>query len=285
MRNASPATPPFERGEEVAVRWTVGDVSRAGFEALRLSIWGAWRCFGPTAQYAVCVNNVSADAARRRTGEVPAAVRWLQSETVFPDFLRPFLDGGLAQGCAWKLAPIRLFPDHYELALDNDCILWRVPRAARDWIAERHPRRCLIAADVLPCFGAFAAAAGRAPRNAGIRGLPPGLDFAAMIKEVLHANPSPLRGQVDEQGLQVAAVRRAGRPHVVPVREVTICSPFPPRHSHLGRSGAHFVDLNVCDPAFRMGGRPAVPELRAHWRRHRERLHHLVGLPPPDAGS
>ena len=40
----------------LAVRWTIGDVNPAGFEALRLSIWGACRLFGPEGQYAVCVN-------------------------------------------------------------------------------------------------------------------------------------------------------------------------------------------------------------------------------------
>lgn len=37
----------------VGVRWTIGDVSDEGFEALRLSVWGAFRLFGEDAVYAV----------------------------------------------------------------------------------------------------------------------------------------------------------------------------------------------------------------------------------------
>ena len=39
----------------VGIRWTIGNVSTRGFEALRLSIWGAWKAFGPDAIYVVCV--------------------------------------------------------------------------------------------------------------------------------------------------------------------------------------------------------------------------------------
>ena len=31
----------------LGVRWTTGDASARGFEALRLSLWGAFRLFGP----------------------------------------------------------------------------------------------------------------------------------------------------------------------------------------------------------------------------------------------
>ncbi len=34
----------------------------------------------------------------------------------------------------WKLVPLRLFPDAYELALDNDCILWEMPEGLRRWL-------------------------------------------------------------------------------------------------------------------------------------------------------
>lgn len=40
------------------IRWTIGDVHPLGVEALRLSIWGAWKLFGPAAKYAVCANSV-----------------------------------------------------------------------------------------------------------------------------------------------------------------------------------------------------------------------------------
>ena len=70
----------------LGVRWTTGDASARGFEALRLSLWGAFRLFGPNAEYVVCVNRIDAAEARARTGHVPDAVDWRAPGEV-PGFL------------------------------------------------------------------------------------------------------------------------------------------------------------------------------------------------------
>ena len=231
----------------LGVRWTVGDVSARGFEALRLSVLGAAKAFGPDAAYTVCVNTVPVAAVRARTGNLP--VTW---HSVGPDdlaSLRPYLDAGLAEGVAWKLAPFRLFPNSYELAFDNDCIVWSEPPTVAAW---RHTGRCLLAADAAPAFGRFASICGPEPRNSGIRGLPPGYDLGAALTRVLAAHPGPLATELDEQGLQVAALSDA---MVVPIEDVSISSPFPPHSNGMGLCGAHFVGLNVhrerpyCDAA------------------------------------
>lgn len=92
----------MDRQRPVGVRWTIGQVSRQGFETLRLSIWGAWKVFGPDARYAVCVNSVPLDAARDRTGDVPAEVAWHDVTDRMPAFLRAHLDGAMAEGVGWK---------------------------------------------------------------------------------------------------------------------------------------------------------------------------------------
>ena len=240
----------------LGVRWTVGDVSARGFAALRLSVLGARRIFGPDASYTVCVNTLPVAAVRARTGELP--VTW---RVVGPDdlaSLRPYLDAGLAEGVAWKLAPLRLFPDDYELAFDNDCVLWAEPATVAAW---RRTDRPLLAADATPAFGRFAPICGPEPRNSGIRGLPPGYDLGVALTRVLAANPGPLATELDEQGLQVAALADA---MVVPLEDVSISSPFPPHSARLGQCGAHFVGLNVhrarpyCDAA-------AMATIAAFW--------------------
>lgn len=66
-------------GSKLGIRWTVGDVSRRGYEALRLSVWGAYRLFGPEAAYTVNVNTVPLGCAQALVGELPEAVRvWLE---------------------------------------------------------------------------------------------------------------------------------------------------------------------------------------------------------------
>ena len=267
----------------VALRWTIGDVSARGFAALRLSILGARRAFGADARLAVCVNTIDIATARARTGPVPEDVWWHRSDGQIPGFLHRHLDRGLAEGVAWKFAPARLFPDDWEIALDNDCIVWSIPEAARAWLAG-DTRTCLLAEDVAPAFGQFATFCSPAPRNSGIRGLPPAFDLEAALSDMLCAHPVRLVSELDEQGLQVAALSRQCPPMVVPVADVAICSPFPPHAPDLGRCGAHFVGLNIthprpyCDAAM-------LARIAAHWDGLRPEVERLCGArphtPPP----
>ena len=130
---------------DVGIRWTVGDVSDNGWEALRLSILGARRVFGPSAAYAVCVNSVPLDVARGRVGEAAGCVEWLAvTREHVPAHIRACFDGGMAEGVAWKLAPLRLFPERWEISLDNDLILWDLPDGLRRWLETADPRQCLL---------------------------------------------------------------------------------------------------------------------------------------------
>src|SRR5438105_2021446 len=131
----------------IGVRWTVGDVSDRGFEALRLSIWGAWHVFGPEAAYAVCVNSIPVRDARERTEPVPHAVEWHHATADdLPASLRTVLARNMAEGTGWKFAPLRLFPRRFELALDNDAILWALPPSIERWLTLAAQRgECLLA--------------------------------------------------------------------------------------------------------------------------------------------
>ena len=71
----------------LGIRWTIGDVSTHGFEALPLSLWGAWRIFG-TAEYVVLVNTVSVHHARQLVGRVPAGARWRRADAQVPRWLQ-----------------------------------------------------------------------------------------------------------------------------------------------------------------------------------------------------
>lgn len=262
----------------LGVRWTIGDVSDRGFEALRLSIHGAMRVFGPDAAYAVYVNSLPIAAARARTGPVPAEVQWRAAGTEPPAVLKAHLGREMAQGTAWKFSPLQAFEDRHELALDNDVILWTAPGELRRWLEEA-AQDPLLAEDVTPAHGAFAELCGPEPRNSGIRGLPPGFDFAGALARVLAERPVRLDSELDEQGLQVAALSLGRTPFVVRTAEVTICSPFHPHQPHLGRCGAHFVGLNAREIPWRYYDRPATEVRIEHWERLRPELYARVGLP------
>jgi hypothetical protein len=271
---------------ELAIRWTIGNVSDRGWEALRLSIWGAHKLFGPGAAYVVVVNGVSPGVARERAGDLPEETIWRCAREI-PIFLRRHFDASMAEGVGWKLAPLRVFPDRYELALDNDCILWKMPEAIHRWLEQTDGRTCVFAEDVARGVGQFSDFCGPGNRNSGIRGLPPRLDFEWALRTILaekesrDGKPVVMSSELDEQGLQTAAIERFGSPLIVAVDDVTICSPFPPHLPHLGRCGAHLVGTNARRFSWELDGRNGIEYTNEHWLRHRADLYERVGIAPP----
>lgn len=260
----------------LAIRWTIGDVAPRGFVALHASVWGAWRLFGPAARYRVYVNTIPLARARAMTGVVPARIEWHEAPRDPPPWLAAALGPDMAEGVAWKLLPTRAFPGDHELALDNDVVLWDVPAAVRDWLDGR--ASFVLAEDVRPSFGRFAELCGSRPLNSGVRGLPPGFELDTALRELLARHPGPLVSELDEQGLQCAALCGSGEVAIVGGDEVTICSPFPPHVPHLGSAGAHFVGLNTHRLGFTFDGRPAEEVRAEHWDGLAAEVARRVGL-------
>lgn len=267
----------------VGVRWTVGDVSLRGWEALRLSVWCAARLFGPDAGYVVCVNSVAVGRAKELAGQLPEGLDWREvGRADVPRWLAYRLDPEMAEGVGWKLVPPQVFPDRHEIALDNDCLLWALPEAMRAFLAMRDAT--LMAEDVDRCLGQFDKMAPEGRINSGIRGLPPGfaldaeLQRTALAWEQAAGEPLVLRSELDEQGLQAATLGRGGRLLRVRTEEVSICSPFWPRQPELGTCGAHFVGLNSKTIPWNYYDRPGIEVRREHWDRHRAALYEKAGL-------
>lgn len=259
----------------LVIRWTIGNVSPYGFDALRLSIWGARKVFGNRARYVVCVNSMPVEKARELTGDVPAAVIWRDQSNELPEFMSHYIDRGMGGEAGWKFAPLRIDPNAYELSLDNDCILWSLPAALRGW-GDQGSNWCVFAEDVAPCFGKFAHLCGPEPRNSGIRGIAPSFDLEGKLRSILDRERITLISEVDEQGLQAAALARNGFAKIVRTREVSICSPFPPHMPELGRCGAHFVGINRRFLPWSFQGRPAIEFIREHWLKHQPVLQERI---------
>lgn len=271
----------------LCVRWTIGNVRPRGFEMLRLSIACAAELFGPDVRYVVCVNSLPADEARRHTGPLPIRVEWRQvSFAEMPPALREHFDDAMLEGTGWKLVPVRIDPDRCELALDNDCILWALPAGIRQWLDSGEGG--VLAEDVSRCLGSFDTLCPAGAYNSGIRGIAPRRDWEDALQSTLRAaghngdRPLQLHSELDEQGLQSAAMFWTGTVRLVGTNEVSICSPFWPRSPELGTCGAHFVGMNARQTPWNYYDRPAGVWLDEHWARHRPRLYAMAGLPMPD---
>ena len=274
--------------KKLCIRWTIGDASSRGWEALRLSTHCALKLFGASARYVICVNSTTLASAQQRAGGLPACVEWQAlTPTRIPAFLRPHLDPEMAEGVGWKLVPPRVCETGHELAIDNDCILFAVPRALREFLAGDHAT--LMAEDVERCLGQFSALAPAGAFNSGIRGLPPGYNYADALAATLRdaesalSTPLLLRSELDEQGLQAAALHRERTCLTVSREEVSICSPFWPRDPEPGSCGAHFVGLNPRHLPWNYYDRSADHVRREHWDRWRPLLYSKAGLPMPPA--
>lgn len=255
----------------IGIRWTIGDVSDFGFETLRLSIIGVSNLFGERASYAVCVNSISIEAARERTGTLPLRVEWVDAARLVPRWLRNFVDSDMAEGVAWKLCPVRLFPQQYEISLDNDLILWSLPSGMKSWLESDAPDACLLAEDVQSAAGQFTPYLGDEALNSGIRGFPPAMDVEGALWDFIRKSGRILQSELDEQGLQAAVLSR-GTLFKVGIDDVSICSPFPMHHQTLGRCGVHFVGINPKTMPWILNGRPGHYATRGNWLRWRPRV-------------
>ena len=280
------STPPVPNVDRLALRWTIGNARERGFEMLRLSIACAFRLFGPAATYLVCVNSISSSAAQERTGALPVDVDWREvTRHDAPSALLSYCDETVIEGMGWKLVPLRTSPERYELALDNDCIVWHLPEGMRQWLQSANG--ALFAEDAERCLGSFDALCVPGCLNAGIRGLAPGQDLSDALETVLAqaSASSPGRFQliseIEEQGLQAAAISRIDPLFLVRKSEISICSPFWPRSPELGACGAHFVGMNASHVPWDYYDRPADLWLDEHWQRHRPVLYEKAGLPLP----
>jgi hypothetical protein len=102
-------------------------------------------------------------------------------------------------------------------------------------------------------------------------------DLAGALEVMLREVPVKLDSELDEQGLQLAAVSIGAKPFAVSLEDVSICSPFPPHLPQLGRCGAHFVGLNAHRLPWRVNGREASDITRENWLRLRNEVATRVG--------
>lgn len=207
-------------------RWNVGPGPRCGYQCLRLSVKLVRRLW-PGCRYVVCYNSLPpADWNHLPDGvELACGNNYLNS---FP--FQPF-------GAAWKVYPPRLAPDDHEIILDNDIVLYGRPPQIDEFLAS--DRRVLAAEDVRRAYdGELAPSVPDGFNvNAGLVCLPPGYDYGAELRKIVH---SPWEGHCGEQAAAACVFSKCPDFGLVPLTEVSICG----KDYLRGKSGIHFTGLN-----------------------------------------
>jgi hypothetical protein len=237
---------------DLTIRWALGPVSDTGWEAFQLSVWGAFRLFGPDARYVACVDTAKLELgeAQSRVGALPESLEWIS---------------GAPAGS--------LYPEYKELLLDHDCVLWRIPSSLKAWLRDSQPS-VLVAQSMAP-LARFGAAL---QRSSGMRGLPARFDHEGSLQTLLGLQPWELRLSLDALGVDDAALFCGRKLHVVSADDVAIASPFPPHTAGLGRCGARFVGLRAKSYPWSLGGRPAEAHIGEFWKRHLPEVRRRVGI-------
>jgi hypothetical protein len=190
----------------LAVRWTVGDASPRTVEALERSIASVHSEFDGAARIAICVHSVAVEAVREQLRS-PAARRatWLDVERDLPVFVRRRVDASMAEGLAWRFAPLRIFGECCEVVLDAACELAPLAAGLWRWATSPGQRRCVVAAAPAPPGPGVALA---------IRGVPTSFDLEGALEAALARAPELLASRGDAVALELATVA-CGAPPIV----------------------------------------------------------------------
>lgn len=213
------------------VRWTIGSVTKAGFQSLALSIT-SFRHFYPDIDALVCFN-----CDEEQLYWLPSDVEKYDQHTHQNDSLPPM-------GVAWKLYPPRITPDRHELFIDNDIVfLERVPEI--DQFLEQDVT--LLLEGLSRNYGRYEK---HVPRpyciNSGIFGCPPGFHLDKYVKffggsewQQNAFGEYAASKTFDEQGLVALALLDYKKFVIIPNTSVTNCE----RRLTKGK-GLHFVGVN-----------------------------------------
>lgn len=215
-------------------RWTIGPVSKAGFECLSLSI-ASFQLHHPGAKIVVCHNcpRINLENIVSRFPQIE-----LFDQAAYQDSqIAPM-------GVAWKLYPPRLFPDDHELCIDNDIVFVEPLKELEDFFEGNHT---LLLEGSTRNYGRFER---HVPQpyciNSGVYGMPPHFNFKKYLNFYVTSDweqnahgPHEASKTFDEQGIVALALLSYGRFVIIPEAILTNCE----RHLIHGKA-LHFVGLN-----------------------------------------
>jgi len=215
-------------------RWTIGNASRAGYEALAFSITSFQHLY-PDTNVVIC-HNCSINKLEDIVARFPDAKFHDQSQ---------YLNSKCPpMGVAWKLYPPRIAPDDYEICIDNDVIFMNRVQEIDNFFYGDHT---LLLEETSRTYGRFV---DYVPPgyciNSGIYGMPPGFNFKKYVNfysgdnwEINAVGPHAASKTFDEQGLVAIALLSYKNFVIIKKESVTNCE----KHLIPG-NGLHFISVN-----------------------------------------
>lgn len=161
----------------------------------------AWAAFAGSARMAVSVHSVPVACVRERVG-FRAQATWLQVDRDLPVFVRRHVETTMAEGFAWRFAPLRVFPGLCEVTLATGCAVAPFARHLGRWATAPGQRRCVMARG-----------RGGADGVLTLRGVPASFDVEVALSESL-CGMGLLQTAEDVAEVEVAMLS-AGEPPIV----------------------------------------------------------------------
>lgn len=215
------------------LRWHIGNVSKNGFECLKMSIESFLGRFD--ADGVICHNNLTDEQIKTLE---PLGIRLIDQ--------RPFGDAAEVKprGVAWKLYPARLALNRHELVIDNDLLLNERIESIDHFLENDCT---LLLEGISRAYGRFER---HVPINykisSGLYGMPPGFNFGKIVDSFLYQdweeNAMGIHLQnftFDEQGLVALGLLSYPQKVIIPITDINEC-----QYKLTAAKGHHFVALN-----------------------------------------
>lgn len=187
------------------IRWTFGETfarptSLQAFDMLSCSVSYAKLLF-PNSQLAIVYNSLKSNQSLVKLKEIGKDVQLIESKADFKEYKN--------KNSFWKYFPLRLDNSKYELVLDSDIILWKIPLTLLKWLESDG---VLLNTDWNGSYyGEFQIQTSK-NYNAGIIGYPPNYNFQlpdfSNIQDLFHSEQGFIVKTFLESGKEVYAMEK-----------------------------------------------------------------------------
>ena len=227
------------------VRWLIGPVHSSGFMALKHSVNSFRKLYGDEFDYILCCNELQ----EKHDGYLGGLDIEIYRQTAEDKRTLPVDPPArrFAKAC-WKLYPPRLRVESHELLLDNDIVFKaRIPEIEHFLNSDKH---FIVTEGYARHFGMYDAFVPEGLKfNAGFYGIPPNLNYEALLGECIKNVDDPYQDHFDMQGIMIAAMIQNPY-YVVSLKTIEVLPHIKERKEHpnqgaiKGVCGEHFVGVN-----------------------------------------